>query len=134
MCTDELTTGSVLSSERDRRALAAQSHAYNVRQKRFLQLFPDYAGSVGRDLPNMSKPAATIDQTTSSVEPKPRNSTNAESCTDSRTPSEDKASTLGNASQAGTNQSFSTKRVFVWTATAVTGILFVAKVVEKLAI
>ncbi|WFD44379.1 E2 ubiquitin-conjugating enzyme [Malassezia psittaci] len=132
MCTDELTTGSVLGSERERRALAAQSHAYNLRQKKFLQMFSDYAGSVSRDLPNMTKPATTIDQSTSS-ESKKRISANAGSCTDSQTPSKDTASTLDNASQANTNQSFTSKRVFLWTATAVTGILFIAKVVEKLA-
>lgn len=58
MCTDELTTGSVLMSARERRFLAAQSHAFNLRQRRFAQLFPDYLGPVAKDLPNMSRPAA----------------------------------------------------------------------------
>lgn len=53
MCTDEMTTGSVLVSSRERRALAAQSHAYNVGQRRFAQMFPEYAGAAMKDLPNM---------------------------------------------------------------------------------
>ncbi|WFD00121.1 E2 ubiquitin-conjugating enzyme [Malassezia yamatoensis] len=133
MCTDELTTGSVLGSQRERRTLAAQSHAYNLRQKKFLQLFPDYAGSASRDLPNMTKPATTMDQSASPSDIKKGISTNAGPCTDSQTPSKDTAPTLDNAPEEITNQSFTNKRVFLWTATAVTGILFVAKVIEKLA-
>ena len=49
MCTDELTTGSVLVSARERRLLAAQSHAYNLRQRRFTQLFPEYTGPMAKE-------------------------------------------------------------------------------------
>lgn len=54
MCTDEMTTGSVLVSSRERRALAAQSHAFNASQRRFAQIFPEYAGPMMKDLPNMA--------------------------------------------------------------------------------
>ncbi|WFD19165.1 E2 ubiquitin-conjugating enzyme [Malassezia caprae] len=57
MCTDEMTAGSVMATQRERRLLAAKSHAFNISQRRFAQLFPDYMGPMPRDLPNMSRPA-----------------------------------------------------------------------------
>lgn len=53
MCSDEMTTGSVTASEADRRKLAAQSHAFNLTQKKFCQIFPEYADAQIKDLPNM---------------------------------------------------------------------------------
>ena len=53
MCSDEMTTGSVTASDADRRKLAAQSHAFNLTQKKFCQIFPEYAGPEIKDLPNM---------------------------------------------------------------------------------
>ncbi|SHO77409.1 Similar to S.cerevisiae protein UBC6 (Ubiquitin-conjugating enzyme involved in ERAD) [Malassezia sympodialis ATCC 42132] len=58
MCTDEMTAGSVMATPRERRLLAAKSHAFNISQRRFAQLFPDYMGPMPRDLPNMSRPAS----------------------------------------------------------------------------
>lgn len=59
MCSDEMTTGSVTASDADRRKLAAQSHAFNLTQKKFCQIFPEHAGPEIKDLPNMGnkKPA-----------------------------------------------------------------------------
>lgn len=57
MCSDEMTTGSVSASAADRKKLATQSHAFNRAQKRFCQLFPEYAGPQTTDLPNMGAPA-----------------------------------------------------------------------------
>lgn len=59
MCSDEMTTGSVTASDADRRKLAAQSHAFNLTQKKFCQIFPEYADAQLKDLPNMGdkKPA-----------------------------------------------------------------------------
>ncbi|SPO28518.1 probable UBC6 - E2 ubiquitin-conjugating enzyme [Ustilago trichophora] len=61
MCSDEMTTGSVTASDADRRKLAAQSHAFNLTQKKFCQIFPEYAGSQIKDLPNMGdkKPSSS---------------------------------------------------------------------------
>lgn len=61
MCSDEMTTGSVTASDADRRKLAAQSHAFNLTQKKFCQIFPEYADAQIKDLPNMGdkKPAAS---------------------------------------------------------------------------
>lgn len=59
MLSDEITTGAVKSSDADRKALAAKSHAWNVSQPKFKGMFPDYAGEQPKDLPNMSgKPPA----------------------------------------------------------------------------
>lgn len=59
MCSDEMTTGSVTATDADRRKLAAQSHAFNLTQKKFCQIFPEYANAQIKDLPNMGdkKPA-----------------------------------------------------------------------------
>ncbi|SPO29356.1 probable UBC6 - E2 ubiquitin-conjugating enzyme [Ustilago trichophora] len=61
MCSDEMTTGSVTASDADRRKLAAQSHAFNLTQKKFCQIFPEYAGPQINDLPNMGdkKPSSS---------------------------------------------------------------------------
>lgn len=56
MCTDEMTAGSVMATPRERRLLAAKSHAFNISQRRFSLIFPDYMGPTARDLPNMSRP------------------------------------------------------------------------------
>lgn len=67
MCTDEMTAGSVSATQRERRLLAAQSHAFNISQRRFSQLFPEYMGPVARDLPNMSRPSAVADHSGASA-------------------------------------------------------------------
>ncbi|PWN92998.1 UBC-like protein [Acaromyces ingoldii] len=63
MCADEMTTGSVMVSPQDRKTLAARSHAFNIQQRRFKQLFPEYSGEGIKDLPNMGE----VEKTPSSV-------------------------------------------------------------------
>jgi ubiquitin-conjugating enzyme E2 J2 len=41
MLSDEMTTGSVTSSDGHKRAYAARSHSFNVSQPRFREAFPD---------------------------------------------------------------------------------------------
>ena len=41
MLSDEMTTGSVTTSDNDKRAYAARSHAWNIEQRRFKEAFPD---------------------------------------------------------------------------------------------
>ena len=53
MLSDEMTTGSVTSSEPHKRAFAAASHGWNITQQRFKDAFPDYCTPDLRDLPNM---------------------------------------------------------------------------------
>jgi len=55
MLSDEITTGSVTSSDHEKRILAQRSHDWNIKQRRFVEAFPDYAGEAMRDLPNMGQ-------------------------------------------------------------------------------
>jgi len=41
LLSDEMTTGSVTSTERDKRILATRSHDWNRKQKRFQDAFPE---------------------------------------------------------------------------------------------
>ncbi|KAJ6504488.1 UBC-like protein [Mycena vulgaris] len=55
MLSDEMTTGSVNSTDAHKRAFAARSHAWNIAQPRFREAFPDYCAPQLRDLPNMGE-------------------------------------------------------------------------------
>ncbi|KAJ6462392.1 UBC-like protein [Mycena vitilis] len=55
MLSDEMTTGSVTSTEAHKRAFAARSHAWNILQPRFKEAFPEYCSPQIRDLPNMGE-------------------------------------------------------------------------------
>jgi len=55
MLSDEMTTGSVTSKDSDKRIFAAQSHSWNIRQKKFKEVFPDFCMPTLRDLPNMGE-------------------------------------------------------------------------------
>lgn len=56
MSADEMTTGSVKATESDRKIFSQRSHEWNIKQKKFQTLFPEYSSSACRDLPNMGKP------------------------------------------------------------------------------
>ncbi|KAJ6465225.1 UBC-like protein [Mycena vitilis] len=55
MLSDEMTTGSVKSTEAEKRVFAARSHAWNITQSRFKAAFPDHCSAGMRDLPNMGE-------------------------------------------------------------------------------
>ncbi|KAJ7607890.1 UBC-like protein [Roridomyces roridus] len=55
MLSDEMTTGSVTSTDAHKRAFAARSHAWNVVNPRFKEAFPEYCTPEIRDLPNMGE-------------------------------------------------------------------------------
>jgi len=55
MLSDEMTTGSITSSDSHKRSFAAKSHALNLTQPRFKDAFPDYCTPTPRDLPNMGE-------------------------------------------------------------------------------
>jgi len=57
MLTDEMTTGSVTSTDVHKRAFAARSHSWNLQQAKFKDVFPEYATPEMRDLPNMGERA-----------------------------------------------------------------------------
>jgi len=56
MLSDEMTTGSVNTTDVDKRAYAARSHTWNIQQRKFKDAFPDYCSPNMRDLPNMGEP------------------------------------------------------------------------------
>lgn len=55
MLSDEMTTGSVNSSDTHKRTLASKSHSFNVSQARFREAFPDVSRcSLGtNDIPSL---------------------------------------------------------------------------------
>ncbi|GLB43338.1 putative UBC-like protein [Lyophyllum shimeji] len=55
MLSDEMTTGSVTSSDAHKHLFAARSHAWNLSQQRFKDCFPEYCTPYPRDLPNMGQ-------------------------------------------------------------------------------
>ncbi|WFC95975.1 E2 ubiquitin-conjugating enzyme [Malassezia brasiliensis] len=135
MCTDELTTGSVLVSARERRLLAAKSHAYNLRQRRFTQLFPEYTGPVAKDLPNMSRPAAAPAVTAPAAakapeKPAPTSASGATPANPTPPASDDAAPP---PAPPPAQNAASKWRIFFWVACSVAGVLFANKVLEKLA-
>ncbi|KIY70213.1 UBC-like protein [Cylindrobasidium torrendii FP15055 ss-10] len=55
MLSDEMTTGSVTSTDAHKMAYAARSHAWNIGQNRFRDAFPEYCGTTMKDPPNMGE-------------------------------------------------------------------------------
>ncbi|GBE86322.1 UBC-like protein [Sparassis latifolia] len=55
MLSDEMTTGSVTSTDADKRHYAARSHSWNITQKKFKEAFPEHSAETQRDLPNMGE-------------------------------------------------------------------------------
>jgi len=76
MLADEMTTGSVTTTDADKRAYAARSHAWNIEQRRFKEAFPDFCTPIPRELPNMGeKERGVPDTASSSSTPAARSST-----------------------------------------------------------
>ena len=48
MLTDEMTTGSVASSDLEKRKYAASSHAFNINEAKFQEAFPEASLHLGR--------------------------------------------------------------------------------------
>ncbi|OJT13737.1 Ubiquitin-conjugating enzyme E2 6, partial [Trametes pubescens] len=55
MLADEMTTGSVTTTDAEKRVYAARSHSWNLQQKRFKEAFPEYCTPTLRDVPNMAQ-------------------------------------------------------------------------------
>lgn len=59
MLSDEMTTGSVTSSDTQKRAFAAKSHAWNLQQARFKEAFPEvrpqFPGSKPADFSSIAR-------------------------------------------------------------------------------
>ncbi|WWC72840.1 uncharacterized protein I206_106804 [Kwoniella pini CBS 10737] len=60
MLSDEITAGAVKTSEADKKILAKQSHAFNIANKKFREIFPDYNKPEMVDLPDMGKGTPSI--------------------------------------------------------------------------
>jgi len=69
MLSDEMTTGSVTTSDTDKRVYASRSHAWNVQQRRFREAFPEYCTPSRRPLPNMGEKERGLPDTPSSETP-----------------------------------------------------------------
>ncbi|KAI0039624.1 UBC-like protein [Auriscalpium vulgare] len=55
MLSDEMTTGSVTTSDAEKRLYATRSHPWNVEQRKFRDAFPEYCTPTLRALPNMGE-------------------------------------------------------------------------------
>ncbi|KAM0791040.1 hypothetical protein ACM66B_004336 [Microbotryomycetes sp. NB124-2] len=60
MLSDEITTGSVRTSDNEKRQHASASHSWNIAQPKFRTLFPEYSGPVIKDLPVMGDTAPPL--------------------------------------------------------------------------
>jgi len=55
MLADEITTGSISSTDLDKKAFAKKSHDFNRGIKKFREIFPEYSDEEMKDLPNMGE-------------------------------------------------------------------------------
>ncbi|KAL7409157.1 ubiquitin-conjugating enzyme/RWD-like protein [Mrakia frigida] len=67
MLSDEITTGSITSTLAEKKAFALKSHAYNLTEKKFKEVLPEYAQPTMKDPPDMGVPPAP--STTSNAPP-----------------------------------------------------------------
>jgi ubiquitin-conjugating enzyme E2 J2 len=84
MLSDEMTTGSVTTSDAEKRAYAARSHSWNMEQRKFKEAFPDYCTPTLRDLPNMGQKERGVSESSTTTSP-PAPATTA-AAQDARTP------------------------------------------------
>ncbi|GHJ83847.1 hypothetical protein NliqN6_0249 [Naganishia liquefaciens] len=59
MLGDEITTGAVKTTDEEKKRFAAASHAFNIANRKFRDIFPEYAGPEMKDLPDMGLPKPT---------------------------------------------------------------------------
>jgi len=67
MLSDEMTTGSVTTSDTEKKVYASRSHAWNLQQRRFRDAFPEYCTPSRRPLPNMGEKERGVPDTALSV-------------------------------------------------------------------
>ncbi|KAH9967434.1 ubiquitin-conjugating enzyme E2 6 [Russula dissimulans] len=68
MLSDEMTTGSVTTSDTDKRVYASRSHTWNLQHRRFREAFPEYCTPSRRRLPNMGETERGLPDTDTSPE------------------------------------------------------------------
>jgi len=86
MLSDEMTTGSVNTSEAHKRAFAARSHSWNLTQSRFRDAFPEHSTPELRDVPNMGEKERGIPDTPSPSTPAVTTTTSTTATSASSTP------------------------------------------------
>ncbi|GAA5939206.1 ubiquitin-conjugating enzyme E2 [Sporobolomyces koalae] len=72
MNSDEITTGSIKTTDDEKRQFATRSHDWNIQQPKFKTMFPEYAQKEMKDVPNMigGQPvASSSNPTTAQVSP-----------------------------------------------------------------
>jgi len=79
MLSDEMTTGSVATSDTDKRVYASRSHSWNLQHRRFKEAFPEYCTPFRRSLPNMGEKERGLPDTNTSSESSDSASTAASS-------------------------------------------------------
>ncbi|WWC63743.1 uncharacterized protein I303_106348 [Kwoniella dejecticola CBS 10117] len=79
MLSDEITAGAVKTTVAEKKILAKQSHGFNIANKKFKEIFPDYNKPEMVDLPDMGKGAPSTSTskvvTPNSSTPAPADST-----------------------------------------------------------
>ncbi|WVQ92973.1 hypothetical protein IAU59_000035 [Kwoniella sp. CBS 9459] len=81
MLSDEITAGAVRTTDEQKKALAKQSHAFNISNKKFRDIFPTYAGPEMTDLPDMGKTNAAPPPASKVVNPSSASSSSPSSTT-----------------------------------------------------
>jgi len=71
MLADEMTTGSMTTSDPEKRILARRSHEWNRKSTRFQEAFPDHCDETMKDLPNMGEKEKGVPSPTTSARPTP---------------------------------------------------------------
>ncbi|ORX39384.1 ubiquitin-conjugating enzyme/RWD-like protein [Kockovaella imperatae] len=72
MLSDEITAGAAKTTVEQKKALAKQSHAFNLNNKKFREIFPTYATPEMTDLPDMGKaPGSSSTKGVSAPQPTP---------------------------------------------------------------
>jgi ubiquitin-conjugating enzyme E2 J2 len=64
MLTDEVTTGGIKTSAATKEKLAKESHRFNIENRKFREIFPEYSGPEMKDLPVMGGAASTKSDST----------------------------------------------------------------------
>lgn len=55
MLSDEITTGSVRTTDAEKRDFASKSHQWNIKNPKFKTIFPEYCDTEMKKLPNMGE-------------------------------------------------------------------------------
>ncbi|GAA5954233.1 hypothetical protein JCM3765_005327 [Sporobolomyces pararoseus] len=77
MNSDEITTGSMRTTDEEKKKFATESHAWNIQQPKFKTMFPEYCGKEMKDVPNMVKEDTSTKSETTQTKKRTTESINA---------------------------------------------------------